>query len=315
MGEIMNYLAGRFRVCSGILVLLNLIVFFLPASCLTQQNYPTHHMYQADFIRAVFEGRIYWAGQGVPSLSRDLSMADACVIVFGMLLPLILALTAGIWQMMGRRHPVGGSVITFIVLVLYIVMAASISLLWPEPGLDQDYMRSPACYLHLACSGCAAVAGAISLVCLPGKSRAAKRETTYEEREWRPGQHQIPAGVSGQNQGQAVGETSGSNPRGVMVGLSGLYAGAEIPLADGEYIRLGRVTDNDLVFGGQKRVSRRHCRIMWSAAKRMYTVFDFSTNGIYLDGSRTRLTKDAPLEIKPGSVLAIGDSTNTFRLD
>lgn len=110
-------------------------------------------------------------------------------------------------------------------------------------------------------------------------------------------------------------EASGPNPRGVMVGLSGIYAGAEIPLTDGEYIKLGRVTDNDLVFSGQKRVSRNHCQIMWSAAKRMYTVFDFSTNGIFLDGSETRLTKNTALDIKPGSVLAIGDRTNTFRLD
>lgn len=313
----MERLAGSFRVFSGILVLFNLIVFFLPVSCFIQQNYPTHNMYQADFIRAVFSGRIYWAGDSVPSLSSELSPAGICIIVFGMLLPLILVFAAGIWQMIGGRHPVGGSIIIFAVLVLYIIMAASIGILWPEPGLDQEYSRGFACPLHLVCSGCASVTAIISLICLPGKNRAVKRETVYEEKiQQPPNRYQILSEAAGKNQGQqAVMEASGPNPRGVMVGLSGIYAGAEIPLTDGEYIKLGRVTDNDLVFSGQKRVSRNHCQIMWSAAKRMYTVFDFSTNGIFLDGSKTRLTKNTALDIKPGSVLAIGDRTNTFRLD
>ncbi len=312
----MERLAGSFRVFSGILVLFNLIVFFLPVSCFMQQNYPTHNMYQADFIRAVFSGRIYWAGDSVPSLSSELSPAGICIIVFGMLLPLILVFAAGIWQMIGGRHPVGGSIIIFAVLVLYIIMAASIGILWPEPGLDQEYSRGFACPLHLVCSGCASVTAIISLICLPRK-KVVKRETVYEEKiQQPPNRYQILSEAAGKNQGQqAVMEASGPNPRGVMVGLSGIYAGAEIPLTDGEYIKLGRVTDNDLVFSGQKRVSRNHCQIMWSAAKRMYTVFDFSTNGIFLDGSETRLTKNTALDIKPGSILAIGDRTNTFRLD
>lgn len=312
----MERLARSFRVFSGILVLLNLIVFFLPVSRFMQQNYPTRNMYQADFIRAVFEGRIFWAGDSVPSLSSELSSAGICIIVFGMLLPLILVLTAGIWQMAGGRHSIGGSIIIFVVLVLYIIMAASIGVLWPEPGLDQEYSRGFACPLHLVCSGCASATAVISLICLPRK-KAVKREAVYEEKiQQPPNRYQILSGTSGQSQGQqAVMEASGPGPRGVMVGLSGIYSGAEIPLTDGEYIKLGRVTDNDLVFSGQKRVSRNHCQIMWSAAKKMYTVFDFSTNGIFLDDSETRLTKNVALDIKPGSVLAIGDRTNTFRLD
>lgn len=313
----MERLTRSFRVFSGILVLLNLIVFFLPVSSLAQQNYPTHNIYQTDCIRSVFAGRIYWAGDGVPSLFSELSSADVCLIVSGMLLPIILVLAAGIWQLVGGRHPIGGSIITFVVLVLYIILAVSIDILWPESGLDQKYSRGPACMLHLACSGCASLTAAISLICLPRKNRAVKREIVPErEIQQSPNRYQILSGTAGQNQVQQAGmEASGLNPRGVMVGLSGIYAGAEIPLTDGEYIRLGRVTDNDLVFSGQKRVSRNHCQIMWSAAKKMYTVFDISTNGIFLDNSETRLTKNTALDIKPGSVLAIGDRTNMFRLD
>lgn len=49
--------------------------------------------------------------------------------------------------------------------------------------------------------------------------------------------------------------------RGVLVGLAGIYKGAEIPIQDGETIRVGRTADNDLVFENQQKVSRKHCVI------------------------------------------------------
>ena len=110
-------------------------------------------------------------------------------------------------------------------------------------------------------------------------------------------------------------EQNAKGPRGVMVGLTGIYAGAEIPFADGEYIKLGRLANNDLVFEGQPKVSRNHCRIKWNSASKRFSFYDYSSNGTFVNGSEDCLPQNLEIEMLPGTVIAIGDENNTFRLE
>ena len=105
------------------------------------------------------------------------------------------------------------------------------------------------------------------------------------------------------------------NHRGVLVGLTGIYAGAEITMPPGEFIRMGRQNTNHLVFEGQKSVSRDHCKMKWNADSQTYTIYDYSSTGSFVNGSHDCLPQNLEMTLEPGCVLAIGDETNTFRLE
>lgn len=98
---------------------------------------------------------------------------------------------------------------------------------------------------------------------------------------------------------------------GKLVGIAGVYAGAELKL-DAAGIVLGRdATEAQLVIESPK-VSRRHCKITYDAQKGNYTVVDYSTNGTFV--GKRRLSKGTPEILPSGSILNIGDSKNSFRL-
>ncbi|MCI5884322.1 MAG: FHA domain-containing protein, partial [Eubacterium sp.] len=104
-------------------------------------------------------------------------------------------------------------------------------------------------------------------------------------------------------------------PRGVIVGISGMYEGAEIPLKDGETIRFGRSSENDLVFSDQTHVSRHHCRITWNDANKMYVVLDTSSAGSYINGREDPIPQNMEISLETGTILDIGDASNRFRLE
>lgn len=106
-----------------------------------------------------------------------------------------------------------------------------------------------------------------------------------------------------------------SPPRGVLVGLTGMYAGAEIPFQNGMTIRLGRLNNNDLIFEGQGMVSRNHCSIRWDGVSHTFVFKDTSSSGTYVNGSEDCLPQNIEIEIPVGSVIALGDESNSFRLE
>lgn len=110
-------------------------------------------------------------------------------------------------------------------------------------------------------------------------------------------------------------EVAAASPRGVMVGIAGVFAGKEIAFGDGETLRLGRDLANDLVFTNASHISRNHCLITWYAQKRKYYVEDRSSNGCFINGAPTRLPKNVEIALEPGTLIDIGDRTNRFRLE
>lgn len=101
---------------------------------------------------------------------------------------------------------------------------------------------------------------------------------------------------------------------GVLAGLSGTYAGAEIPLNDGELVTFGRAENNHLIFTDEKRISRNHCSIRWDARNQRYLLQDYSSSGTYLNGSQESLPKNTELVIPCGSQIALGNQNNVFLL-
>ncbi len=103
--------------------------------------------------------------------------------------------------------------------------------------------------------------------------------------------------------------------RGVIVGVRGLYAGAEISMKDKEPLKMGRSESNNLVFPGQTRISRSHCILTWDADKKEYRIIDSSNNGTFANGSDDCLPKNLEIVLEPGTVIGLGDEFNAFRLE
>ena len=99
---------------------------------------------------------------------------------------------------------------------------------------------------------------------------------------------------------------------GVLVGLCGLYAGAQIEMKDGEMITFGRADDNNLIFASEPRISRHHCMIRWNAQKQKYIFRDYSSSGSYINGQQDCLPQNLDLEIACGSKIALGNNDNVF---
>lgn len=225
-------------------------------------------------------------------------------------LPLLLSVLAGIWGLAGSHTQKVSSILEIGVLLLYIGMAVSAGILWPEPSAGQGYLRGSACTWNLVFSGCGAVLAIAALAATPRKVKVAEKNIPQVE-EIKQEQVEAKYNIVMEDKQEAPKEPV----HGVLAGLTGIYAGAKIPLIDGEYVLLGRLPSNHLVFEGQANVSRKHCRIKWDAAKQKYIVRDYSSNGSFANGSEDCLPQNLDLELEPGTTIAIGDESNVFCLE
>lgn len=299
----MNRFAKKFRVLGSLCILVNLFALFLPVTRRVQENYADLTWSQADYIKGAL-GR-YLTFFGVET--TDVTSVSVGWVLLFMVLPLLLALIAGIWGLAGSSVQKVSSVLAFAVLLLYAGMAADLGRLWPEAASGQEYCRGAACVWTLAFSGCGAFLAVLSLLSVPGKVKAPAGGIPQIE-EIRQEQAETKYNIIAEEKQEPQQE------HGVLVGRTGLYAGAEIPLPEGEYIRLGRQPDNHLVFEGQRNVSRRHCQIKWDAGRQKYMFRDYSSNGSFVNGREDCLPQNLELELEPGSTIAIGDENNTFYL-
>lgn len=102
---------------------------------------------------------------------------------------------------------------------------------------------------------------------------------------------------------------------GSITGLCGIYEGAIFRIDPDECITIGRdpklaqiVVDENC-----ELVSRKHCTVKCCRNESGYLVTDFSTNGTFV--SEERLAKNEPVLLPKGTVLFIGDKTNSFKLN
>ena len=101
-----------------------------------------------------------------------------------------------------------------------------------------------------------------------------------------------------------------------ITGLSGMYAGQTLPIAPNDEMVIGR--DNTLcnliVDQNAEKVSRKHCGVLFDAARGVYQVTDYSSNGTFIDGGN-RLVANMPTSLQRGAVIALGSKENRFKLN
>lgn len=98
---------------------------------------------------------------------------------------------------------------------------------------------------------------------------------------------------------------------GTITGQKGMYAGAQIPLPNGERIVIGRDASRSSIVLADKTVSGAHCIVCYDAGSGKYQVTDCSENGTVLENGM-RLPKNRTVMLEPGQVLVIGPEQ--FRL-
>lgn len=115
-----------------------------------------------------------------------------------------------------------------------------------------------------------------------------------------------------------VGQTTVLNQNmteGTFTGLQGGFEGVGYMLDDGVEYSIGRDGDvcGIVVDDGNTSISRLHCTIRFVSAQNGYYVTDQSSNGTFANGER--LVKGEARFVSRGTVITLGDQTESFRLD
>jgi uncharacterized membrane protein YhaH (DUF805 family) len=111
------------------------------------------------------------------------------------------------------------------------------------------------------------------------------------------------------------GGVSSSTLAAAIVGVDGMYKGGLFPIEPNEEIIIGRdsALAHIVIDKGAAKVSRKHCGIVYDANRRMYTVYDYSSNGTFKeDGSR--LLANTGNLLPRGTLISLGNRNNSLRL-
>lgn len=102
---------------------------------------------------------------------------------------------------------------------------------------------------------------------------------------------------------------------GSIMGIKGMYKNAIFRLEKDEIVTIGRCPKSSQIVMDEtyKHISRIHCKIQSNIITRNYTVTDLSSNGTFVNGER--LPKNTAVNLPKGTVISIGDSSNTFKLN
>lgn len=380
----MDKKARGLRIACGIVILLNIIVFFIPMTKYSVESYSPVMYSQFDYVINVTSvdepyymdystGRFFW-------------------MFFFILAPCVMSLVAGVWDIVASEKKNFSWILVYIVLVLYIILLISIGSYFPDDSFTRDMAGIWNIIISMAAGILATIVFFIkeeekedvvigdipkfeeikheqveskyNIISDEGDQQVNDNSTQTSQSSVNPfasnsevsmNPFANPVGMSDNpfanpteasaaytNKTEAVpasatieteevlsGEVESavnrqaamipqyvqSPPRGVLVGLTGMYAGAEIPFQNGMSIRLGRLNNNDLIFEGQGMVSRNHCTIRWDGVSHTFIFKDTSSSGTYVNGSEDCLPQNIEIEIPVGSVIALGDESNTFRLE
>ena len=109
---------------------------------------------------------------------------------------------------------------------------------------------------------------------------------------------------------------SGGTPNCGLSGLSGMYAGQNIPMVPNNELIIGcdALLANVVVDRNADNVNRKHCGIRFDPYRNYYTVVDYSSNGTFNDGG-SRLIANMPTTMQRGTIIALGNRENMFRLN
>ena len=102
-------------------------------------------------------------------------------------------------------------------------------------------------------------------------------------------------------------------PGGAIVGIRGSCLGKILRIQPGVEILLGRDTNICDICFESKKVSRKHCGIIYHAKEHSYSVCDYSANGTYL-GNGQRLKSGIHYKVLAGEELWIGTKEDVIKL-
>ena len=351
----MNHSADRIRILEGLFLICNFVIFFLPELSIRQENYPEQTFSQFSFFRDYFlsgSGVLQTPVSGnmriltilcilIPMILAIFLSIGSFVdripdryiaiggIAAGVLYFLHLLLAKGIWpkrlndaQSYDRR--IGwwllaiamlGTLLSAILLLVVSMKEAALEreVLLSEIENDKpDASITSRNYTKEIARGAYGIddtrdTNFVSNNFIESYEDSAVSQTQTEI--------QISPPLSAEQTMQQMGVREVRHPRGVMVGIAGVFQGAEIAMQDGEIMNLGRDLSNDLVFQDAPHISRMHCYIIWQAERQKYLIEDHSSNGCYINGALERLPQNVPIALEPGTIVDIGDRTNRFRLE
>ena len=306
----MERFAKKFRVMGSICLLLELVTLFLPFMKRVQENYPDDIWSRLDYIQGAIGT---FTGNVRADLPQTFTTMQAAWILGLMALPLVIAVAACVWGIVGDHRQRVSSILIFLVFLLDIIMFATKGnfLLQGEEG--QSYLMGNGSMYALIISGVSSVFSVLAWIATPKIVKETSDEIP-QVAEIKQQQVEAKYNVMLEEQPEKPQAKQQMPPHGVLVGIKGLYAGAEIAMKDGEEIRLGRAEGNHLIFTGQRSVSRNHCKIRWNEAKQSYLFLDYSSSGTYLNGSNDCLPQNLEIEVPCGSQIALGNRENIFLL-
>ena len=102
-----------------------------------------------------------------------------------------------------------------------------------------------------------------------------------------------------------------------IIGLSGVYQNASFDVSDGRPVMFGRDTNTCSVIFDQYEtaVSRQHCIVTYLPNANMYSVRDMSKNGTFIGNINNRMPNNVEQNVQKGTIIYIGSSKNSFKLD
>ncbi len=343
----MNKLAKFFRIAVVFLLLADIGFLFMPVIKTVQENYPTDTYSQADFVKDTFSKFV----MGKSGLK--ISGSQALEIMLFVVLPALLSVIFMIVSIVaGSRQIISGfaAIVTAALNIVFTTKAAGIGEIYKKQY--QDIVRLRGLNMILILAVILIICGILIIVTKPAKAKKNKDkdnmipdvEQIHQEQikpkyefidEARSEQADTSAAQvqnAQQEQNDAVTPEAGTantenlqktqpddsgqgRPRGVMVGITGMYAGAEIPFKPGEELKFGRDNVNDVVFPDARKISRTHCTITWDAQKEEFYIVDNSSNGCFINEMDECIPQNLPIRLKVGTILDIGDDTNRFRLE
>ena len=101
--------------------------------------------------------------------------------------------------------------------------------------------------------------------------------------------------------------------RGTLIGRSGEYKDAEVPVQPGETIIIGRDAAVCNLVLQDHVISRIHCYIQFDESRGDYIVKDVSRYGVF-DDSGKQIESNTDVRIKPGHSIQIGKTNEVFSL-
>lgn len=286
----MNKLAKFFRIAVVFLLLADIGFLFMPVIKTVQENYPTDIYSQADFIKDTFSKFI----MGKSGLK--ISGSQALEIILFIVLPALLSVIFMIVSIVAvSRQIISGfvAIVTAVLNIVFTTKATGIGQIYKKQY--QDIVRLRGLNMIMVLAVILIICGILIIITKPAKAKKNKDkdnmipdvEQIHQEQikpkyefidEARPEQAGTSAAEQVQNAQQvqsgevthdagtaqnienlqkAQPDDSGQGrPRGVMVGITGMYAGAEIPFKPGEELKFGRDNVNDVVFPEARKISR-----------------------------------------------------------